>query len=154
MNPYLTSRLSFMKKLPALLLILSCTTLLACGKGQEINGHNTTTAYRSVKGIKNRLPVEKRIEFEVAFWTIRDAQKNDSDFLKAVDGKTPQEIIDAGQAIYQERKAAGFKDYDSYISWDDMISKFGKERSDQDNKRLKSKGVEEKDKENNVLYNL
>jgi hypothetical protein len=143
-----------MKKLPALLLILSCTTLLACGKGQEINGHNTTTAYRSVKGIKNRLPVEKRIEFEVAFWTIRDAQKNDSDFLKAVDGKTPQEIIDAGQAIYQERKAAGFKDYDSYISWDDMISKFGKERSDQDNKRLKSKGVEEKDKENNVLYNL
>ena len=143
-----------MKKLPALLLILSCTTLLACGKGQEINGHNTTTAYRSVKGIKNRLPVEKRIEFEVAFWTIRDAQKNDSDFLKAVDGKTPQEIIDAGQAIYQERKAAGFKDYDSYNSWDDMISKFGKERSDQDNKRLKSKEVQEKDKANNVLYNL
>lgn len=154
MNPYLTSRLSFMKKLPALLLIISCTTLMACGKGQEINGHNTTTAYRSVKGIKNRLPVEKRIEFEVAFWTIRDAQKNDSDFLKAVDGKTPQEIIDAGQAIYQERKAAGFKDYDSYNSWDDMISKFGKERSDQDNKRLKSKEVQEKDKANNVLYNL
>jgi hypothetical protein len=143
-----------MKKLPALLLILSCTTLLACGKGQEINGHNTTTAYRSVKGIKNRLPVEKRIEFEVAFWTIRDAQKNDSDFLKAVDGKTPQEIIDAGQAIYQERKTAGFKDYDSYNSWDDMISKFGKERSDQDNKRLKPKEVQEKDKANNVLYNL
>lgn len=143
-----------MKKLPALLLIISCTTLMACGKGQEINGHNTTTAYRSVKGIKNRLPVEKRIEFEVAFWTIRDAQKNDSDFLKAVDGKTPQEIIDAGQAIYQERKAAGFKDYDSYNSWDDMISKFGKERSDQDNKRLKSKEVQEKDKANNVLYNL
>jgi hypothetical protein len=143
-----------MKKLPALLLIISCTTLMACGKGQEINGHNTTTAYRSVKGIKNRLPVEKRIEFEVAFWTIRDAQKNDSDFLKAVDGKTPQEIIDAGQAIYQERKTAGFKDYDSYNSWDDMISKFGKERSDQDNKRLKSKEVQEKDKANNVLYNL
>jgi hypothetical protein len=127
---------------------------MACGKGQEINGHNTTTAYRSVKGIKNRLPVEKRIEFEVAFWTIRDAQKNDSDFLKAVDGKTPQEIIDAGQAIYQERKTAGFKDYDSYNSWDDMISKFGKERSDQDNKRLKPKEVQEKDKANNVLYNL
>lgn len=143
-----------MKKLPALLLIISCTTLMACGKGQEINGHNTTTAYRSVKGIKNRLPVEKRIEFEVAFWTIRDAQKNDSDFLKAVDGKTPQEIIDAGQAIYQERKTAGFKDYDSYNSWDDMISKFGKERSDQDNKRLKPKEVQEKDKANNVLYNL
>ena len=83
-----------MKKLPALLLILSCTTLIACGKGQEINGHNTSTAYRSVKGLKNRLPVEKRIEFEVAFWTIRDLKKDDKEFLNAVDGKTPEQIID------------------------------------------------------------
>ncbi len=155
MNPHLTSRLSLMKKLPALLLILSCTSLIACSKGQEINGHNTSTAFRSVKALKNRLPVEKRIEFEVAFWTIRDAKKNDTEFLNAVDGKTPQEIIEAGQAIYQERKAAGFKDYDTYTSWDDMISKFGKERSAQDNKRLKSKEDPDKSKDNNsLLYKL
>ncbi len=63
-----------MKKLPALLLILSSATLIACGKGQEINGHNTATAYRSVKALKNRLSPDNRIEFEVSFWTIRDAK--------------------------------------------------------------------------------
>lgn len=144
-----------MKKLPALLLILSCTTLIACGKGQEINGHNTSTAYRSVKGLKNRLPIEKRIEFEVAFWTIRDLKKDDKEFLNAVDGKTPDQIIEAGQQIYQERKASGFKDYESYNSWQDMITKFGKERSEQENKINKSKADPNANKPNDsVLYKL
>ena len=82
-----------MKKLPTLLLILSCTALLACSKGQEINGHNTKTAYRSVKALKNRLSPDSRIEFEVSFWTIRDAKKDDKEFLNVVDGKKPEEII-------------------------------------------------------------
>ena len=67
-----------MKKLSTLLLILSCTVLVACGKGQEINGHSTSTAYRSVKALKNRLPTENRIEFEVSFWTIRDTKKDEA----------------------------------------------------------------------------
>jgi len=141
-----------MKKLPALLLIFSCATLMACGKGQEINGHNTATAYRSVKAIKNRLSPDNRIEFEVSFWTIRDAKKDDKEFLNAVDGKTPEEIIAIGKEIYQERKAAGFKAYEQYSSWEEMIAKFSKERMDQDNRRGKSK--EDQDKANDVLYKL
>ncbi|MDD2659763.1 MAG: hypothetical protein PHY54_08805 [Methylococcales bacterium] len=143
-----------MKKLPALLLILSCTTLIACNKGQEINGHTTSTAYRSVKALKNRLPPDKRIEFEVSFWTIRDAKKDDKEFLDAVDGKTPEEIIATGKEIYQERKAAGLKGYDQYSSWEEMITKFGKERMDQENRRGKSKEAQDKDKANDVLYKL
>jgi len=42
-----------MKKLVIFLLVLSCAALVACGKGTEINGHSTKTAYRSVKGLKN-----------------------------------------------------------------------------------------------------
>ena len=141
-----------MKKLSTLLLILSCTVLVACGKGQEINGHSTSTAYRSVKALKNRLPTENRIEFEVSFWTIRDTKKDDKEFLNIVDGKTPEEIIVLGKEIYQERKAAGFKGYEEYSSWQDMINKFGKERMDQDNRKGKSKG--EQDKANDVLYKL
>ena len=141
-----------MKKLPALLLILSCATLIACGKGQEINGHNTSTAYRSVKALKNRLSPDKRIEFEVSFWTIRDVKKDNKEFLDAVDGKTPEEIIVIGKEIYQERKAAGFKAYEQYSSWEEMIAKFGKERVDQDNRKGKSK--EAQDKANDVLYKL
>lgn len=143
-----------MKKLPALLLILCCTTLIACGRGQEINGHTTATAYRSVKALKNRLSPDKRIEFEVSFWTIRDAKKDDKEFLNAVDGKNPEEIIAMGKEIYQERKAVGFKGYDQYSSWEEMIAKFGKERMDQENHRGKSKGEKGTEKANNVLYKL
>ncbi|UOA07974.1 hypothetical protein [Methylobacter sp. S3L5C] len=144
-----------MKKLPALLLILSCATLVACGRGQEINGHNTATAYRSVKSIKNRFAPDKRIEFEVSFWTIRDAKKDDKEFLDAVDGKNPDEIIAMGREIYQERKAAGFKAYESYSSWDEMIAKFGKERIDQDNRKKGSKDDPDKNKPNDsILYKL
>jgi hypothetical protein len=139
-----------MKKLPALLLILSCTSFLACGKGEEINGHNTKSAYRSVKTIKNRLSTDARIEFEVSFWTIRDAKKDDKDFLSAVDSKKPNEIIALGKEIYQQRKQAGYKGYENYTSWEEMIAKFGKERMDQDNRKGKSK----EDKENDVLYKL
>jgi hypothetical protein len=139
-----------MKKLPTLLLILSCASLMACGKGEEINGHNTKTAYRSVKTLKNRLSTDARIEFEVSFWTIRDAKKDDKEFLSIVDSKKPNEIIALGKEIYQQRKQSGYKGYENYTSWEEMIAKFGKERMDQDNRKGKSK----EDKENDVLYKL
>jgi hypothetical protein len=142
-----------MKKISILLIILGCTMLIACSKGQEINGHTTRTAYRSVKALKNRLPPDTRMEFEVAFWAIRDANKDDKVFLDIVDGKKPEEIIVLGKDIYQQRKAAGFKGYEQYSSWEEMIAKFGKERMDQDSRKgvLKESA---KDKANDVLYNL
>ncbi len=141
-----------MKKLFTLLLILSCTTLIACGKGQQINGHNTRTAYKSVKTIKNRLPEDIRIEYEVSFWTIRDAKKDDSEFLDTVNGKNPEEIIALGKEIYQERKNAGFEGYAQYSTWEEMIAKFGQERIDQNKPR--SKSVDPKDKANDLMYKL
>lgn len=140
-----------MKKISVFLIfVLSCTLLSACGRSEEVNGHNIRTAYKSVKVLKERLPVEKRIEFEVSFWTIRDAQKSDSGFLEAVDGKTPAEIIEMGQDIYRQRKNAGFKGYEQYSSWEDMIAKFGQERAQQG----AIKKEDARDKANDVLYNL
>ena len=138
-----------MKKLPVLLLILCCTSLIACSKGQQINGHTTRTAFRSVKALKNRLPPDARIEFEVSFWTIRDSIKSEKEFLSAVDGKKPEEIIAMGKELYQQRKNSGFAGYEKYANWDDMIAKFGKERIDQDNRKIKE---DPKDKANDVLY--
>ena len=43
-----------MKKLPLIVLALSCAMLTACGNGQKINAHSEKTAYKSVKMIKNR----------------------------------------------------------------------------------------------------
>jgi hypothetical protein len=140
-----------MKKISVFLIfVLSCTLLSACGRSEKVNGHNIRTAYKSVKVLKERLPVEKRIEFEVSFWTIRDAQKSDSGFLETVDGKTPVEIIEMGRDIYQQRKNAGFKGYEQYSSWEDMITKFGQERSQQGT----IKKEDARDKANDVLYNL
>ena len=146
-----------MKKLVIFLLILSCAALVACGKGTEINGHSTKTAYRSVKGLKKYMPAETQLEFEVSFWMLRVANKDDDTFLNLVDGKKPQDIIEMGKALYQERKAAGFKEYEQYVSWEQMITKFGKDRLDQDKIR---KGREESDApdgkirpEASILYN-
>lgn len=142
-----------MKKISPWLMVLACTLLIACGRGDKINGHTTKTAYRSVKSLKNRLPETSRIEFEVSFWTIRDANKEDAKFLAAVDGKTPLEIIALGQEIYQLRKNEGFADYAKYSNWEDMIEKFGKEREDQDIRDIRKK-EDERDKANDVLYKL
>ncbi len=144
-----------MKKLPLLLLILAFTSLVACSKGQEINGHTMKSAYKSVKGLKNRLAPEVRVEFEVAFWTVRDSIKSEDEFLKTVDGKTPLQVIEMGKEVYQQRKSTGFKAYEQYISWEDMIGKFGKERSDQENRKSVAKNNDNaKDKANDVLYKL
>lgn len=142
-----------MKKLPTLLLILSCVALTACSKGQEVSGHSIKTAYRSVKTIKEKLPPENRMEFQVSFWTIRDANKEDEAFLDAVDGKDPIEIVNTAKEIYQQRKASGFQAYDKYASWEEMISEFGKERISQE-KRRSTKSDEGGGSADNVLYKL
>ncbi len=140
-----------MKKLPILLLILCCTSLIACSKGSQINGHNTRTAFRSVKALKNRLSPDARIEFEVSFWMLRDSIKSEKEFLNTVDGKKPEEITAMGKELYQQRKNSGFAGYEKYTSWDDMIAQFGKERFDQDNRKNKENP---QDKANDVLYKL
>ena len=139
-----------MKKLTIVLLALCCITLVACGRGSEVNGHSMKTAYRSIKGLKKYMPAEQQLEFEVSFWMLRDANKEDDAFLKVVDGKKPEEIIALGKALYQERKTAGFKEYEQYATWEAMITKFGKERTDQD--KVKSKDEDKKRPNDSILY--
>jgi hypothetical protein len=142
-----------MKRTPLLFLIILCLTLTACGKGQSVNGHTTRTAYRSVKMIKEKLPPDNKIEFEVSFWTIRDSKKSDDEFLDAVDGKDPWEIIDMGKEVYQQRKASGFKGYEKYNSWEEMIAQFDKERIDQETKKGSTKR-EDTRKNGSILYDM
>jgi hypothetical protein len=110
------------------------------------------TAYRSVKGLKNRLSAEDRIAFEISFWSMRDVHRDNSEFLDQVDGKTPQEIIEVGKKIFQERKAAGFEDYIKHSSWDEMVAKFAQEKLDQAFKSRKNrKGPRE---DHSIIYKL
>jgi hypothetical protein len=142
-----------MKQYTLLFFIILCLALAACGRGQQINGHTTKTAYRSVKIIKEKLPPDNKVEFEVSFWTIRDAKTSDDEFLDAVDGKDPWEIIDMAKEIYQQRKTTGFKGYEKYNSWEEMIAQFDKERTDQEHRRGSTKR-EDTRKNGTILYDM
>ena len=131
---------------------IMCLSLLGCSKGSEINARSLKTATRSVSMMKNRLPTEKRIEFEVSFWTMRDAIKDKSEFLDAVDGKTADEMIDLGKEIFQQRKNDGFEKYTQYSDWEEMIAGFAQERTDQD--RHKKTRVKRSEGDRNIMYNL
>ncbi len=124
--------------------------LVGCSSGGEVSGRSIKSANKSVIRIKNRLPTEQRIEFEVSYWTLRDSIKNREEFLDTVGGKTPEELIVLGKEIFQQRKNAGFKDYDQYNSWDQMIAKFTQDRIDQNKHRKR----DPRDAGNSVLYKL
>ena len=124
-----------MKILSTLILAISCVTLLAaCNKGNEIAGRSQSSVSKSARYIQERLPADKRLEFEVSFFAIRDSFKDGSEFLKAVDGKNPEQIIEMGKTIYAERKSAGVAEYSKYATWEEMIANFSKERSSQGSK--------------------
>ena len=139
-----------MRFLSTVFVFIMCALLLGCSKGSEINGRSLKTANRSVSMIKDRLPTEQRIEFEVSYWTLRDSIKNKDEFLSTVDGKSADELIILGKEVFENRKNAGFKNYDQYNIWDQMIAKFTQERIDQ-NKHKKS---DSRDRNNSVLYKL
>jgi hypothetical protein len=139
-----------MRILSTILISFIFALLVGCSSGGEVSGRSIKSANRSVIRIKNRLPTEQRIEFEVSYWTLRDAIKNREEFLDTVGGNTPDELIVLGKEIFQQRKNAGFKDYDEYNSWDQMIAKFTQDRIDQNKHRKR----DPRDAGNNVLYKL
>lgn len=139
-----------MKKFSIIAIVIISATLLGCGRSDEVSGRSIRTAYKSVASIKRYLPVEQQIEFEVSFWTIRDSTKNDKELLSKVGGKKPDEIIAMAKEIYQQRKAAGAKEYKDFTSWEQMIAKYGQERIDQ-TKHKKADGKEDK---NDLMYKL
>jgi hypothetical protein len=142
-----------MKFFPIVFFISICLAVTGCSRGGTVNGHTARTAYRSVKTMKERLPPDNKIEFEVSFWTIRDANTSEDAFLNAVDGKSALEIIDMGKDIYEQRKKTGFKGYEKYNSWEEMIAKFDKERIDQEKKHVnKDKNFDSPN--TTILYNL
>jgi len=139
-----------MRILSTIFVLALSITLVACTSGNQINARSIKTANRSVSMIKDRLPTEQRIEFEVSYWTLRDSIKSRDEFLDTVGGKTPEELVVLGKEVFQTRKNSGFKNYEQYTSWEQMIAKFTQERIDQ-NRSIKS---DPRDKGNSVTYKL
>lgn len=140
-----------MKVLSTFFVFIMCVFLVGCIAGNEVNGRSIKSANRSVNRIKNRLPTEQRIEYEVSYWTLRDSIKDRDEFLDTVGGKTVEELVVLGKEVFQNRKNSGFQNYDQYASWEQMIAKYTQERINQ-NKPSNQLGA--RDQANNVLYQL
>ncbi len=141
-----------MKKAITVLVFLACSTMMGCNKSHQINGNSMKTVNRSISMIKERLPLDQRIEFEVSFWTIRDDIKDNGEFLDAVDGKTPEQLIDAGKELFAKRKASGSKEYAQYDTWEQMIAQYTQERIDQN--RKKNPDVRDKTNPHRIDYKM
>lgn len=124
-----------MKKASTVLVLLLCSVMVGCNKSNQINGSSMKTVNRSISHIKEKLPLDQRIEFEVSFWTLRDEIRSNQEFLDAIDGKTPEQLIETGKELFAKRKAAGNKEYAQYDSWDQMITQYSQERIDQNRKK-------------------
>jgi len=140
-----------MRKTFIFFICLFCIFSIGCGGKPTINGRNIQAAFKSMNRMKYYLPDEQRMEFEIGFWTIRDALGNSDEFLDTVDGKTAPEIVALGKKYFQQRKAAGIPAYTKYASWDDMISKVIAERKAQS---IPKSRMTKRDRDNNILYNL
>ena len=124
-----------MRKATTVWVFLACALLIGCNKSHQINGSSMKTVNRSVSSIKERLPLDQRIEFEVSFWTLRDEIKNNGEFLDAIDGKTPEQLIATGKELFEKRKASGNKEYQQFDTWEQMIAQYSQERIDQNRKK-------------------
>ena len=116
-------------------MLLVCSLLVGCNKSHQINGSSMRTVNRSINSIKEKLPLDQRIEFEVSFWSLRDEIRNNKDFLNEIDGMTPDKLIAKGKEIFEQRKASGIKDYQKFANWDQMIAEYTQERIDQNRKK-------------------
>jgi len=134
------------------LLFMAIFLLQGCSNGTHINGNSLKSASRSVSIIKERLPAEKKLSFEAAFWVLHEQIGNQKDFLEVINGKDPDQLIELGKSAFARGKQAGFKSYQPFYSWEQMLSHYAELRSQQDN-RAKSDGRDGK-YPYTVLYKL
>ena len=121
-----------MKSSYGVLVLSICLLLNACGNANRINGSSMKTAHKSVAIIKERLLASQRVEFEVAYWSLRNQIKDDAEFLRTIDQKNSADIIELGKAHFTKNKAAGVADVAGYDNWEQMIAKQIEQRGEQD----------------------
>lgn len=121
-----------MKAAIQMILLLLSILSVGCGNIEQINGHSIKTATKSVAVIKERLPANLRIEFEIAYWSIRKQISDDGEFLKTVDQKKPTDIIELGKQIFDKNKASGLAEVAKFDSWEQMIAQQIELRGEQD----------------------
>jgi hypothetical protein len=112
-----------------IMMLLAFTCLIAgCGQSDKINAKNDRSLFRSVTGLQRSLPTEKRVEFQVSFWSLKQFAANEEAFRESVHRKTVPEVIEMGKQNFKTQIEAGNPDFTKYSSWDAMIDELVEDR--------------------------
>ncbi|MGH8551976.1 MAG: hypothetical protein ACRERS_01655 [Methylococcales bacterium] len=111
-----------------IMIMLACLGLFACGQGDKLNAANDKSLYRSVTWLQRSVPAKQQVEFQVAFWSLKQYATNESEFRKQVHRKTVLEIIELGKENFARQSQALNPEFTKFASWDAMIEKLTEER--------------------------
>ena len=115
-----------------LLVLLAVIFVLpvTCSGGRKIHASSLKSAYQSARIVKNYIRDDsERLAFQIAFGTlqqIKTEEGGEKAFLKAVDGKTAEEIIALAREEVNARIQKGDKRFARYSSWEEMVQQLTK----------------------------
>ncbi|MFZ4703776.1 MAG: hypothetical protein ACOYMG_27345 [Candidatus Methylumidiphilus sp.] len=91
----------------------------------EIHGSTDKRVMQSTKDVRHNMATEERHTFDVALGLLQTfhAQEGENAFAKAVNGKSPVEVVEMAKKEVEAKIAAGEADFKQYASWEDMLSK-------------------------------
>lgn len=116
-----------MKILAAAMVILAVIFFLPplMSTSNKISGASQKAADRSAKQATKKWPPDERRVFDTAFFVLKDlkADEGPEAFLEAINGLTPDEVIELAKREVNIKIATGDPDFKQYSSWEDMLRK-------------------------------
>ncbi|MCH9698001.1 MAG: hypothetical protein K0U68_07860 [Gammaproteobacteria bacterium] len=92
-----------------------------CEQPNQIKVDGKHSMMRSFMQLKQRMKFREGVEFEVAFWSLKQKSGSEDVFRNLVAGKTPEEVIEMGKQYFADRKSQNDPQYTQHASWDSMI---------------------------------
>ncbi len=114
-----------MKILAAVMALLAVIYFLPAfmSRTDSINGASREAAYKSAIKAKRYLNTDERITFDTAFGILDKlkSEEGPDSFTQAVNGLTPEEVIELAKREVNIKIATGDPAFKQYSSWEDML---------------------------------
>ncbi len=91
----------------------------------ELNGKSMEQLKKSAMEVRRSMSTGDRNTFDTAFGILEKLKSEEGPdaFAKAVDGLTPEQLVELAKHEVNVRIASGHPDFRQYTSWDDMVAK-------------------------------
>ena len=123
------------------ILLIVAAISIGCYKINQIDATSEKRLLRSLTHFTGSLYGKDRIEFQAAFFFLKQYGGSAEAFRQTVNKKTPQEVIEIAKADYSKKIAERDKDFQQYESWDAMISALVKERKQDPPRDMRVQGA-------------